>query len=109
VFAIALGKASSEVYNFAGPGQSRYNFREFVCAYEQSKEHPNMRKVLALLFAVALCVSMSSFAFTQDKPACKSMDKMDKPMDKKDDAKAKHHHKAHKKEKKEEMKKDAPK
>jgi len=68
-----------------------------------------MKKVLALMFAVALCISMSSFAFAQDKPACKSMDKMDKPMDKKEDAKAKHHHKAHKKEKKEEMKKDTPK
>ena len=68
-----------------------------------------MKRVLALLFAVALSVSMSSFAFAQgDKTACKPMDKMDKPMDKKEDAKAKHH-KAHKKEKKEEMKKDAPK
>jgi hypothetical protein len=109
VFAIALGKASSEVYNFAGPGQSHHNFREFVCAYEHSKEHLIMKKVLALMFAVALCISMSSFAFAQDKPACKPMDKMDKPMDKKEDAKAKHHHKAHKKEKKEEMKKDTPK
>ena len=69
-----------------------------------------MKKVLALLFAVSLCIAMSSFAFAQgDKSACKPMDKMDKPMDKKEDAKAKHHHKAHKKEKKEEMKKDTPK
>jgi uncharacterized protein YxeA len=69
-----------------------------------------MKKVLALLFAVALSISMSSFAFAQgDKSACKPMDKMDKPMDKKEDAKAKHHHKSHKKEKKDEMKKDAPK
>jgi len=74
---------------------------------ELSKEHRNMKRVLALLFAVALCISMSSFAFAQgDKPACKPMDKMDKPMDKKEDAKAKRHHKAHKKEKKDEMKKD---
>ena len=65
-----------------------------------------MRKVLALLFAIALCVSMSSFAFAQgDKSACKPMDKTDKPMDKKEDAKAKHR-KHHKKEKKDEMKKD---
>jgi pentapeptide MXKDX repeat protein len=63
-----------------------------------------MKKVLALLFAIALCVSMSSFAFAQgDKSACKPMDKMDKPMDKKE---VKRHHKYHKKEKKEEMKKD---
>jgi uncharacterized protein YxeA len=69
-----------------------------------------MKRVLALLFAVALCISMSSFTFAQgDKSACKPMDKMDKPMDKKADAKAKHHHKSHKKEKKDEMKKDAPK
>jgi uncharacterized protein YxeA len=69
-----------------------------------------MKRVVALLFAVALCISMSSFAFAQgDKSACKPMDKMDKPMDKKPDAKAKHHHKSHKKEKKDEMKKDAPK
>ena len=63
-----------------------------------------MKKVLALLFAVALCVSMSSFAFAQDKPACKPMDKMDKPADKKE-AKAKKTKKA-KKAKKDEMKKD---
>jgi hypothetical protein len=31
VFAIALGKASSEVYNFARLEQSHHNFREFVC------------------------------------------------------------------------------
>jgi len=69
-----------------------------------------MKRVVALLFAVALCISMSSFALAQgDKPACKSMDKMDKPMDKKEGAKAKHHHKSHKKEKKDDMKKDAPK
>jgi len=66
----------------------------------------NMKKVFALLFAIALCVSMSSFAFAQDKSACKPMDKMDKSMNKKEDAKAKRHHKYHKKEKKEEMKKD---
>jgi pentapeptide MXKDX repeat protein len=66
-----------------------------------------MKKVLALLFAIALSVSMSSIAFAQgDKSACKPMDKMDKPMDKKDDTKAKRHHKYHKKEKKDEMKKD---
>ena len=64
-----------------------------------------MKKVLALLFAIALCVSMSSFAFAQDKPACKPMDKMDKPMDKKD-AKAKPAKKA-KKEKKDEKKAEA--
>ena len=73
---------------------------------DHSKEHLNMKRVFALLFAVALSVSMSSFAFAQgDKSACKPMDKMDKPMDKKD-AKAKRHHKYHKKEKKDEMKKD---
>lgn len=66
-----------------------------------------MKKVLALLFAIALFVSMLSFAFAQgDKSACKPMDKMDKPMDKKDDTKAKRHHKYHKKVKKDEMKKD---
>ena len=65
-----------------------------------------MKKVLALLFAIALSASMSSFAFAQgDKSACKPMDKMDKPMDKKEDTKAKHR-KHHKKEKKDEMKKD---
>jgi len=59
-----------------------------------------MKRVLALLFAVALCISMSAFAFAQgDKAACK-------PMDKKEDVKAKHHHKSHKKVKKDEMKKD---
>jgi pentapeptide MXKDX repeat protein len=113
VFAVALGKASSEVYNFAGPAQSNHNLREFAC-YEPSKEHLNMKRVLALLFAIALSVSMSSFAFAQDnKPEDKPMDKMDKPMDKmdkpmdkKEDTKAKRHHKYHKKEKKEEMKKD---
>jgi len=62
-----------------------------------------MKKVLALLFAIALSVSMSSFAFAQgDKSACKPMGKMDK----KEDTKAKRHHKYHKKVKKDEMKKD---
>ncbi|HLX83091.1 MAG TPA: hypothetical protein VKR59_04300 [Terriglobales bacterium] len=64
-----------------------------------------MKKVLALMFALALSVSMSSFAFSQDKPACKPMDKMDKPMDKKD-AKAKPAKKAAKPAKKADPKKD---
>ncbi len=64
-----------------------------------------MKKVLAVMFALALSVSMSSFAFSQaaggDKPADKSdMAKTDAKKDKKD---AKKKAKA---EKKEEMKKD---
>jgi uncharacterized protein YxeA len=59
-----------------------------------------MKKVLAMLFAFALTVSMSSFAFAQDK--------MDKPADEKEekkDKKAKKERKE-KKEKKDDMKKD---
>ena len=59
-----------------------------------------MKKALALLFALALTASMSSFAFAQDK--------MDKPADKKEDTKKKEKkakkEKKEKKEKKDEMK-----
>lgn len=56
-----------------------------------------MKKLLALMFALALCVSMSSFAFAQAGG--------DKPMDKKEEKKEKKAKKA-KKEKKDDMKKD---
>jgi hypothetical protein len=68
----------------------------------------NMEKLLVLMFALALSVSMSSFAFAQaggDKPA-------DKPADKKEEKKEKEAAKTKKakKEKKDEMKEDeAPK
>jgi hypothetical protein len=67
-----------------------------------------MKKLLTLLFAVAMTLSLSSVSFAQDAPAS------DKPMDKKE-AKAekkakKKKAKAEKKEMKDEMKKDdAPK
>ena len=65
-----------------------------------------MKKLLTLMFAVALSMSLSSFAFSQDKMDDKKMDKKEDKMDKKE----KKHHKKEKKEKKEEMKKDeAPK
>jgi len=64
-----------------------------------------MKKMIAMLFALAL--TCSTLALAQDKPADdKKMDKMDDKMDKK----AKKHHKKHKKEKAEKMDKmDAPK
>jgi pentapeptide MXKDX repeat protein len=72
----------------------------------QTKEQQSMKKVLAVMFALALSVSMSSFAFGQaaggDKPADKS-DKMAKTDAKKDKKDAKKKAKA---EKKDEMKKD---
>lgn len=59
-----------------------------------------MKKLLALLFAVALSVSMSSFAFAQDAGTS------DKPADKKADTKDKKKKKAKKADKKDETKKD---
>ncbi len=61
-----------------------------------------MKKLIAMLFALAL--TCSTVAFAQDKPAD------DKKMDKMEDKKEKKHHKKHKKEKMEKMEKtDAPK
>ena len=58
-----------------------------------------MKKLIAMLFALALTCSMAAFA--QDKPADDK--KMDKMEDKKE-AKGKKHHKHHKKEKMEDKK-----
>ena len=61
-----------------------------------------MKKLIAMLFALALV--SSSVAFAECKPADdKKMDKMDKMEDKKE-AKAKKHHKHHKKDKMEDKK-----
>ena len=62
-----------------------------------------MKKLMALLFAVALSISLSSFAFAQDsgtadKPADKKEEKAEKKKAKKE--------KKEKKEKKDDMKKD---
>ncbi len=64
-----------------------------------------MKKLIAMLFALALTCSMAAFA--QDKPADdKKMDKMEDKMEKKH----KKHHKHHKKDKMDKMDKmDAPK
>jgi len=44
-----------------------------------------VKKVLALLFSVALSISLSSFAFAQnDKPADQPADKTGQPADKRD-------------------------
>ena len=66
-----------------------------------------MKKLLTLLFAVALSISMSSFALAQDtasgdKPA-------DKKAEKKEKKEKKEHKKKEKKEKKEEKKEGAQK
>ncbi len=65
-----------------------------------------MKKVLALMFALALTVSMSSFAFAHDD--AKTGDKMDKKADAKDKKapKTKAAKKAKKADKKDDMKKD---
>jgi uncharacterized protein YxeA len=57
-----------------------------------------MKKVLAMMFALALCVSMSSFAFAQDKT--------DKPADSKTEKKDKAKKKGKKKDEKKDEKKD---
>ena len=64
-----------------------------------------MKKLIAMMFALALTCSMAAFA--QDKPADdKKMDKMEDKMEKKH----KKHHKHHKKDKMDKMDKmDAPK
>jgi cell division protein FtsB len=75
--------------------------QKFVCEHEDLKERRNMKKLLALLFALALSVSMSSFAFAQatgtDKPADQKEEKKEKKTTKTKKAK---------KDKKDEMKKD---
>ncbi len=70
-----------------------------------------MKNVLALLFSVALSISLSSFAFAQtDKPAYQTADNTDMSADKKDgistSAHHHHHHKHHKRAQKDEPKKD---
>jgi len=65
-----------------------------------------MKKILALMFALALTVSMSSFAFADD---AKAGDKMDKAADAKDKkASKKKADKKEKKAKKDDMKKEEP-
>ena len=79
-------------------GNSCVRTRRFKGAFH------TMKKLLALLFAVALSISMSSFAFSQDKMSDdKKADKKEDKMAKKD---KKEHKKKEKKEKKDEMKKD---
>jgi hypothetical protein len=68
-----------------------------------------VKKVLALLFSVALSISLSSFAFAQnDKPADQPADKTGQPADKRDgtstSAHHHHHHKHHKRTQKDETK-----
>jgi mannitol-specific phosphotransferase system IIBC component len=98
---IALGKVPSEVYNFAGPEQSHQHAPGIRVCGNTQKGDSKMKKVLAMMFALALSISMSSFAFAQDK--------MDKPADKKEEKakpKKEKKEKKAKKEKKDEMKKD---
>ena len=52
-----------------------------------------MNRLLALMFAIALSVSMSSFAFARGIAG-------DNPFDQKQENQAKHHHKHHKRHKK---------
>lgn len=61
-----------------------------------------MKKLLPLMFALALSVSLSSFALAQDKMDHDKMDKKEDKMEKKE----KKHPKKEKKEKKDDMKKD---
>jgi hypothetical protein len=53
------------------------------------KEFPLMKKMFALIFAIALSISMSSFAFAQTTTAG------DNPLDQREGTRAKHHHKHH--------------
>jgi mannitol-specific phosphotransferase system IIBC component len=71
-----------------------------TCVYTGAtkKERLTMKKLLTLMFALALSMSMSSFAFSQDKADDK---KMDKKEEKKKDTKKKD-----KKKKDDTMKKD---
>ena len=56
-----------------------------------------MRKIFALLFAIVLAISLSSFAFAQgDSSTAKPADPpKTEPADKKDETKPRHHHKHH--------------
>jgi mannitol-specific phosphotransferase system IIBC component len=77
---------AAAVYNPLAPGKTQaIDPGGQVCTHECSKEVPNMKKLLALMFAIALSVSMSSFAFAQAAGG----DKMDKTMDKQTDTKDK--------------------
>jgi hypothetical protein len=66
-------------------------------------ESETMKKLLTLIFAVALSLSLSSFAYGQDKMDDKKMDKKEDKMDKKE---KKAHKKEKKADKKDDMKKD---
>ena len=96
-------------YNSSPPGQFLFQQRAGVrpsVGLETNKENlSHMKKLLTLLFAVALTLSMSSFALAQDAGSS------DKTMDKKSDKaekKAAKKNKASKKDttKKDDMKKD---
>jgi pentapeptide MXKDX repeat protein len=66
------------------PGKSEFPLRG-ICPQDHSKEQPKMKKVLALMFALALTVSLSSFGFAQASGSdAKSGDKMEKSADSKD-------------------------
>jgi hypothetical protein len=107
---LALGKARPVGYNPLRPwGQAKAMISGDSCVHTKTQRSvPKMKKLLALMFALALSVSMSSFAFAQaggDKP-------MDKPAEKKEEKKEKKAAKTKKakKEKKDETKKEeAPK
>jgi mannitol-specific phosphotransferase system IIBC component len=96
-----LGKDDLLFYNSAAPGTVPVTSTRNSCVYETfHKERLNMKKLLTLMFAVALSLSLSSFAFAQDKMDDKKMDKKEEKKDKKE------HKKKEKKEKKEDMKKE---
>jgi type IV secretory pathway VirB6-like protein len=76
--------------------------------YKESLE--NMKKLLTLLFAAALTLSLSSAAFAQDTSSSAPADKKEAKAEKKAAKKEKKAAKKEKKaEKKDEMKKDEPK
>jgi hypothetical protein len=73
------------------------------CISVISRSVSTMKKLLTLMFAIALSMSLSSFAYGQDKMDDKKMDKKEDKMDKKE---KKAHKKEKKADKKDDMKKD---
>jgi len=94
-----LGKDRFMFYNSPHSGTIQMTLLPGICVFTRSvsKERPNMKKLLTLLFAIALCLSLSSFAFAQNSNSDTKADKKEEKVEKKVVKKERRHHKTVKK------------